>query len=118
MCRLRRGVNQRGNQRRLAAGRELAAGGVDVVAARRADVRLHAVPPQDVLKCSDSLRGGSLEHGARERIPGNQIHHARKTLQQARQPVGVGVAVVDPGQEDVFERYFATVGQRELARRG
>ena len=66
-----------------AARRELPAGGVDVVAARRADVDRQAARAQALLKRADALGRRALERRAREGVPGDEVDLGRDPAQQA-----------------------------------
>src|SRR5882672_4611951 len=80
---------RRGHERGVVPRRELAARGVDVVAARRSDVDGHGGGAQPLLKGPDALRRRPLELRARgrsigtpvripelERVPRDEVHLA------------------------------------------
>src|ERR1700675_2476715 len=82
---------------------ELAAGGMDVVAAGSSDVDLKSVGAELVLKFFDLLLRRSSKRAALVRIERNEIDLRADTAKQPRESPGVGGGMIDAAEQDVLE---------------
>src|SRR5262249_8269828 len=87
----------------FAGALELAAGGEDVAAARRAHRGRQAPGGDDLGEAVDAVIGRALVGRAGPRVERDQVHLGVDRLEQAHQLACVGVAVVDTLEHHVLE---------------
>ena len=72
-----------------------------------ADERIDAGLAERGLELEDIAVSWALETASGKFIERDQIHFALDVPQECGQPLGVGGKIIDPRQEDVFERQTA-----------
>lgn len=74
---------------------ELTAGGIDIVAARITNSRLHSMHSESTLKSFDFLDGRRLERAIGDVVQLDEVHVAQRTLAEIDERLHLGIGVVD-----------------------